>query len=89
MLYAVVLRSPVFGGKVASVDDSKAKRVKGVKQIVKLEPVGTDMPWAGVGVIADSTWAAMKGRDALVVTWDEGAAKSETTESFRPAVRFP
>jgi CO/xanthine dehydrogenase Mo-binding subunit len=83
MLYAVVLRSPVFGGKVASVDDSKAKQVKGVKQIVKLDPIGTDMPWAGVGVIADSTWAAMKGRDALVVTWDEGAAKSETTESFR------
>src|SRR2546430_10514444 len=53
-LYAVVLRSPVFGGKVASVDDSKAKQVKGVKQIVKLEPVGTNMPWAGVGVIADS-----------------------------------
>jgi isoquinoline 1-oxidoreductase beta subunit len=80
MLYAVVLRSPVFGGKVASVDDSKAKQVKGVKQIVKLDPQGTDMPWAGVGVIADSTWAAMKGREALVVTWDEGAAKNESSE---------
>jgi CO/xanthine dehydrogenase Mo-binding subunit len=81
MLYAVVLRSPVFGGKVASVDDSKARQVKGVKHVVKLDPIGTDLPWAGVGVIADSTWAAMKGRDALVVTWDEGAAKSESTET--------
>ncbi|MEK6374028.1 MAG: xanthine dehydrogenase family protein molybdopterin-binding subunit [Acidobacteriota bacterium] len=83
MLYAVVLHSPVFGGKVASIDDSKARQVKGVKHVVKLEPIGTDMPWAGVGVVADSTWAAMKGRDALVVTWDEGAAKDESTESFR------
>ncbi len=83
MLHAVVLRSPVFGGKVASIDDSKAKQVKGVRHVVKLDPAGTDMPWAGVGIVADSTWAAMKGRDALVVTWDEGAAKSETTEAFR------
>jgi isoquinoline 1-oxidoreductase beta subunit len=87
MLYAVVLRSPVFGGKVASVDDSKAKQVKGVKHVVRLDPQGTDMPWAGVGVIADSTWAAMKGRDALVVTWDEGAAKSESTESQSAEMR--
>jgi isoquinoline 1-oxidoreductase beta subunit len=87
MLYAVVLHSPVFGGKVASIDDSKAKQVKGVRQIVKLDPAGTDMPWAGVGVIADSTWAAMKGRDALVVTWDEGAAKSETTAALSAEMR--
>src|SRR6185503_13355521 len=68
MLYAVVLHSPVFGGTVQSIDDSKAKQVKGVKQIVKIDPAGTNLPWAGVGVIADSTWAAIKGRDALVVT---------------------
>ena len=83
MLYAVVLHAPVFGSKIASVDDSKAKQVKGVKHVVRLDPNGTDMPWAGVGVVADSTWAAMKGRDALVVKWDEGAAKDESTESFR------
>jgi CO/xanthine dehydrogenase Mo-binding subunit len=83
MLYAVVLLSPVFGGKAASIDDSKAKQVKGVQHVVQLDPIGTNMPWGGVGVVADSTWAAMKGRDALVVTWDDGAAKSESTESFR------
>src|SRR5262245_22587039 len=64
MLYGSVLRSPVFGGKVASVDDTKAKAVRGVKQIVKIDAIGTDLPWSGVGVIADSTWAAMKGRQA-------------------------
>ncbi len=81
MLYAVVLRSPVFGGKVKSIDDSKAKAVAGVKHIVKIEPSGTNLPWSGVGIVATNTYAAMKGRDALVVTWDEGAAKSETTAS--------
>src|SRR5258706_4225923 len=81
MLYAVVLGSPVFGGKVKSIDDSKAKAVAGVKHIVKIEPSGTNLPWSGVGIVATNTYAAMKGRDALVVTWDEGAAKSETTAS--------
>jgi isoquinoline 1-oxidoreductase subunit beta len=83
MLYAAVLHAPVFGAKVASIDDGKAKQVKGVKHIVRLDPIGTDMPWAGVGVVATSTWAAMKGRDALVVKWDDGPAKDETTEAFR------
>lgn len=81
MLYAAVLRSPVFGGKVASVDDTKAKAVRGVKHIVKIDARGPLMPWSGVGVIADSTWAAMKGRDALAVTWDKGAAANESTAS--------
>jgi isoquinoline 1-oxidoreductase beta subunit len=82
MLYAVVLRSPVFGGKVKSIDDTKAKAVPGVKQIVKIDPIGTDLPWSGVAVVASNTWAAMRGRDALVVTWDEGEAKSESTASL-------
>lgn len=82
MLYAAVLRSPVFGGKVASFDATKAKAVAGVKDVVKIDAKGTDLPWNGVAVVADSTWAAMKGRDALEVTWDEGAAASESTESL-------
>ncbi|HEX6097214.1 MAG TPA: xanthine dehydrogenase family protein molybdopterin-binding subunit [Thermoanaerobaculia bacterium] len=83
MLYASVLRSPVFGGKVASVDDTKAKAVAGVKHVVKVDAIGTDLPWNGVAVVATSTYAAMKGRDALVVTWDEGAHAGESTESLR------
>ena len=86
MLYAAVLRSPVFGGKVASVDDTKAKAVAGVKHIVRTEAVGTDLPWNGVAVVAASTWAAMKGRDALEVTWDEGAHASESTASLRKQI---
>jgi isoquinoline 1-oxidoreductase beta subunit len=84
MLYATVLRAPVFGAKVASVDDTKAKAVAGVKHIVRLEPHGNEAPWAGVGVIATSTWAAMKGRDALEVKWDK--TSDETSAKLSAAM---
>lgn len=87
MLYGAVLRSPVFGGKVVSFDDTKAKAVPGVKAIVKIDPHGAAAPWAGVGVVADSTWAAFKGCDALEVKWDEGEGKSENTESLMNQMR--
>jgi len=65
MLIARVVRCPVFGGKVQSIDDTKAKAVAGVKNIVKIS--------TGVAVVADSYWAATKGVQALEVKWDEGA----------------
>ncbi|MBL8383943.1 MAG: xanthine dehydrogenase family protein molybdopterin-binding subunit [Burkholderiales bacterium] len=69
MLHGAVLRPPVQKDKVASVDDSGAKAVKGFIKTVPL-------PW-GVGVLADSTWAARKARDALKVTWaNEAPAKN-------------
>jgi isoquinoline 1-oxidoreductase beta subunit len=86
MLYAAIARSPVFEGKVASFDDTKAKQVAGVKHVVRVDAVGKDMPWNGVAVVATSTWAAIKGRNALEVKWDEGAAVSESTESLRKAM---
>jgi isoquinoline 1-oxidoreductase subunit beta len=64
MLHAVVARCPVFGGRVASFDATKAKAVKGVKDVVQIS--------TGVAVIADNTWNAMEGRRALDVKWDEG-----------------
>ncbi len=82
MLHAAVLRSPVFGGKVAGFDAAKAKAIPGVKQVVKIDADSWRLPWSGVGVIADSTWAAFKGRDALDVKWEEGEAKNETTASL-------
>ncbi len=57
MLYAVVARCPVFGGKVASFDATKAKAVPGVKSVVQISN--------GVAVVADNTWSAMQGRNAL------------------------
>jgi isoquinoline 1-oxidoreductase subunit beta len=64
MLYAVVARCPVFGGKVASFDAAKAKAIPGVKDVIQISN--------GVAVIADNTWTAMQGRRALEVQWDEG-----------------
>src|SRR5260370_2357808 len=74
MLYAVVARCPVFGGKVASFDATKAKAVPGVKNVIQI--------YSGVAVIADSTWTAMQGRRALDVKWDEGANAQVSSESI-------
>jgi len=64
MLFAVVARCPVFGGKLAHFDATRAKTVKGVRAVTPIT--------SGVAVVADSTWAAMEGRKALDVTWNEG-----------------
>lgn len=64
MKYAAVAACPVFGGKLGKLDDSKAKAVKGVRQIVRLDDA--------VAVVADHTGAARKGLEALEITWDEG-----------------
>src|SRR5262245_22920818 len=64
MFTAVVARSPVLGGKVKSFSGDAAMRVKGVKKVVEIS--------SGVAVVADSFWAAKKGRDALQASWDEG-----------------
>ena len=64
MVYAVVARCPVFGGKVASFNDSKTKTVPGVQQVVRIS--------SGIAIVADNTWSAMEGRRALQLQLDEG-----------------
>jgi isoquinoline 1-oxidoreductase subunit beta len=64
MKFATLAACPVFGGKVAKVDDSAARKVPGVRQIVILDDL--------VAVVGDHMWAAKKGLDALVIDWDEG-----------------
>ena len=71
MLFAVVERSPRYVGKVKSFDASKALAVPGVKHVVKTERDIFGNMREGVAVVATSTWAAIKGRRALVVEWDE------------------
>jgi isoquinoline 1-oxidoreductase beta subunit len=75
MLTAVVARPPVFGAKVASVRDGKAKAVPGVKAVA-LVP-------SGVAVIAKDFWSANKGRDALEIAWDEGPNANLSTATMR------
>jgi isoquinoline 1-oxidoreductase beta subunit len=76
MLVAVVARPPVLFGKAAKVDSSRALAVPGVRKVVELpQPKAPILMQAlgGVAVIADHTWAAMRGRAALDITWDHGA----------------
>ncbi len=75
MLTAVIARSPVIGGKVASFNADKAKAVPGVRQILSIP--------TGVAVLADGYWAAKKGRDLLAIQWDEGANASLSSDSIR------
>ena len=75
MLYACVARSPVFGAKIASVDDAKARKSKGVKNVVRIS--------SGVAVVADSTWAAIQGRSALVVNWEASPNAEESSVKLR------
>ncbi len=75
MKYAVIARPPVVGGKVASFDGSAAMKVPGVEKLVQIAPTPAPYkfaPLGGIAVVAKNTWAAMKGRDALKITWDDG-----------------
>src|SRR2546428_10580829 len=71
MKVATVAACPVFGGKLASVDDSKAKTIKGVHQVVRLDDA--------VAVVAEHMWAAKQGLTALTIQWDEGPNAKLTT----------
>jgi isoquinoline 1-oxidoreductase beta subunit len=94
--YAVVARSPVVGGKVASFDAAATMKVPGVLKVVPIE--GTPAPAAfapkaGIAVIANNTWAALKGRDALKIVWDDGPNGSFDSVAYKgmleEAVRKP
>lgn len=75
MLIAVVARSPVFGGKVVSYNDTQARAVPGVKKVVQVP--------SGVAVLGTNFWAAKLGRDKLEIKWDEGANASLSTTAMR------
>ena len=65
MSFAVVARSPVVGGKLLTYDASQAEAVTGVRGVVEVP--------SGVAVVAENTWAAIQGRSALKITWEEGS----------------
>ncbi len=74
MLHAAVLRCPVFGGKVASFDATKAKTMPGVKDVIQIS--------TGIAVVADNTWNAFQARNAVEVKWDEGPTAAMSTDSI-------
>jgi len=76
MLTAVIARPPIFGAKMKSFDDSRARSMPGVRKVVAFP--------AGVAVIADTFWQAKMARDAVRVEWDEGSMQNfNTTEMMR------
>ncbi len=86
MLYAVVARPAVYGGKVVSVDSSATIKVPGVVKVVQIEPSAPPAnfnPLGGVAVVAKNTWAALKGREALKIVWDDGPNASYDSTAYR------
>jgi isoquinoline 1-oxidoreductase beta subunit len=86
MLTAVIARCPYFGGDVARVDDAKARAIPGVRHVVRI-PAPAEGPLlhqtaAGVAVVADDTWSALKGRDALQIEWKKGPGASDSTTAL-------
>ncbi len=86
MKYAVIARPPVTGGKLVSFDATEAKKVSGVEKVIEVK----GWPWpskfqplGGVAVIARNTGAAIKGRDALKVVWDDGANGKYDSVTYR------
>jgi isoquinoline 1-oxidoreductase beta subunit len=86
MYYAVVARPPVYLGKVVSVDSSATMKVPGVVKVVQIEPSAPPAnfnPLGGVAVVAKNTWAAIKGREALKIVWDDGPNASYDSKTYR------
>ncbi|MDO6486578.1 molybdopterin-dependent oxidoreductase [Colwellia sp. 6_MG-2023] len=88
-LIAMIVRPPVVGGKVKSFDAKAAKAIEGVVDIVEIPaPQGAPMfqPKGGIAIIANNTWAAMKGREALTVTWEDGKNGDYNSAAFKESL---
>jgi isoquinoline 1-oxidoreductase beta subunit len=85
MLTAVIARPPIFGAKLKSFDDSRARSMPGVRKIIAIP--------AGVAVIAETFWQAKVARDSLGVEWDEGSMHnfdtSKMMQDFRERSKSP
>jgi isoquinoline 1-oxidoreductase beta subunit len=75
MLYAAISQSPVFGGKLQSVDEAKVHDMPGVKKVVKVGDTA-------VAVVADSWWRAKKALEAMPIAWDEGENAKVTSATI-------
>jgi len=88
MVYAVVARCPVFGGKVKQFDATKTKALKGVLDVFEIPAIAEGVhSCGGVAVVAETTYIAMQGRKLLQIEWDNGAAAAESSETLRRQFR--
>ena len=89
MLYASIERCPAFGGTIDSVDDTAARQVAGVVDVLQLPDPSIPPTYAiqgGVAVIADNTWAAAQGRDALVIEWNRGPNAGYSSDTYKDSL---
>lgn len=88
MLYASIERSPVIHGKVLTIDEAAAKKVPGVKMVVKAERPLPYKTCEGVAVLATNYWAALQGRKALKIEWDNANYPAEmSTDKYFAQLR--
>jgi isoquinoline 1-oxidoreductase subunit beta len=86
MLFAVIARSPVLGGKIKRFDGAEAARMPGVVKVLEMPATVADAQFhtlAGVAVIATNTGAAIKARGALKIEWDDGANGGYDSDVYR------
>ncbi len=89
MKFAVIARPPVYGGRLTRIDDRAARAVAGVERIVRIPftpPPSGMSPLGGVAVVATNSWAAIKGRNALKLTWRDGPNAAYTSATYRTAL---
>jgi isoquinoline 1-oxidoreductase subunit beta len=82
MLFAAVERNPRLRGVIKSFDDSAARKIPGVKKVFKVKMDVFSTPREGVAVIADSTWAAIRGKRALKIEWDDSGFEHMNSEEI-------
>lgn len=86
MVYAVVARPPVVGGRLRRFDGAKALAVPGVLKVVEIpamQGAPSFQPLGGVAIVARNTWAARQGRDALEIEWDDGPNGTYDSAAYR------
>ncbi|WP_091967550.1 xanthine dehydrogenase family protein molybdopterin-binding subunit [Bradyrhizobium shewense] len=87
MKYAVIARPPVVGGRIRSFDATDALKVPGVEKVLELKvsraPPAAYSPLGGIAVVATNTWAAIKGREALKLDWEDGENGGYDSAGYR------
>lgn len=89
MAFAVVARPPVYGGKVKSFDAAEARKLPGVIDVIQIDEPSMPSafnPLGGVAVVAENTFAAIKGRAALSIDWEHGPNAAYDSNDYRAAI---
>ena len=86
MRYAVIARAPVLNARVKTFDDGRARKIEGVLDVFEIDGPAPGEPYiilaSGVAVVATSTWAAMQGRAALDIEWEQSPNAADSSERF-------